>query len=75
MKEQIYQVSKFTSASIYASIITETLLKCSQDQRMNRHSPIPLLLTQAKDRNYCQRSKTCYHCHTKEISSEVPSSH
>lgn len=50
MKEQVHQVSKFTSASIYASIITETLFKRSQDQRMNRHSANLLLLTQAKRR-------------------------
>lgn len=50
MKEQVYQVSKFTPVSVYASIITETLFKCSQDQRMNRHSANLLLLTQAKRR-------------------------
>lgn len=42
---------------------------------MNRQSSNLLLLTQAKQRNYCQRSKTCHHCHIKEISSQVPSSH
>lgn len=35
MKEQVYQVNKLTSASIYANVVTETLFRCSQDQRMS----------------------------------------